>query len=275
MQRRKVRVVFIGMVVVVNSTMGSSLPSNAIPIISSYFHITNSSAEILPISMYLVGYILGPLLWGPLSETYGRKVIMTSTFVFFTIFTMACAVAPNWGSLLFFRLATGINASSPIAVIGGVYADMYDNPVTRGRAMSVFIGVSPTFSHTHSPCQTNVPGNLRGATDRASPLWIYRSRPRLALGLLGRSYHRRSQLGAINIPPRNLRSRAPLPPRQEAPQIHPKCPNLRPNRTREKGLEANGNRHTHPPAAHVLLRAHRASNLPLPLPRIRYLLHVF
>jgi predicted MFS family arabinose efflux permease len=67
---------------------------------------------------------------------------MTSSFLLFTIFTMACAVAPNWASFLFFRLATGINASSPIAVIGGVYADMYGDPVTRGRAMAVFIGVS-------------------------------------------------------------------------------------------------------------------------------------
>lgn len=66
---------------------------------------------------------------------------MASTFVLFTIFTMACALAPTWGSFLFFRCATGINASSPIAVIGGVYADIYRNPVSRGRAMAVFMGV--------------------------------------------------------------------------------------------------------------------------------------
>lgn len=97
--------------------------------------------------MYLVGYVVGPLLFGPLSESYGRKIILVGTFLFFTIFTMGCAVAPNWGSLLVFRFLTGVNASSPIAVIGGVYADLYDNPVTRGRAMAVFIGVStPTIA---------------------------------------------------------------------------------------------------------------------------------
>jgi len=132
------------MLVVVNSTMGSSLPSNAIPFISADFHIKSSYAEILPISMYLLGYVLGPLLFGPLSETYGRKIIMISTFVAFTIFTMACALSPNWAALLIFRLLTGINASSPISVIGGVYADIYDDPVTRGRAMAVFMAVSLT-----------------------------------------------------------------------------------------------------------------------------------
>jgi len=122
--------------------MGSALPSNAIPFISARFHITSSYAEVLPISMYLIGYVLGPLLFGPLSETYGRKLIMTSSFLAYTIFTMACALAPNWAALLIFRLLSGINASSPIAVVGGMYADIYSDPVTRGRAMSVFMSVS-------------------------------------------------------------------------------------------------------------------------------------
>lgn len=142
------------MMVVINSTMGSSLPSNAIPIISDQFNITSSYSKVLPMSMYLVGYIFGPVLFGPLSETYGRRNIMVSTFVVFTIFTLACAAAPSWGSFLFFRLVTGVSASSPIAVIGGVYADIYDDPVTRGRAMAVFIGVGTLFFKTRSPTLT-------------------------------------------------------------------------------------------------------------------------
>lgn len=62
-----------------------------------------------------------------------------STFTFFTLFTLACAVAPNWPTLLVFRLIVGINASSAISVTGGLYADMYDDPVTRGRAMALFM----------------------------------------------------------------------------------------------------------------------------------------
>ena len=128
------------MIVVVNSTMGSSLPSNAIPVISEYFQITSPSAQILPISMYLFGYVMGPFLFRPLSEAYGRRSVMIGSF-FYTIFTMACALAPNFPALLIFRILVGINASSPISVTGGIYADIYDDPVTRGRAMAVFMGV--------------------------------------------------------------------------------------------------------------------------------------
>ncbi|TVY75818.1 MFS transporter prlG, partial [Lachnellula suecica] len=155
---KKVWIVAIGMLVVVNSTMGSSLPSNAIPFISEAFGITSSYAKVLPISMYLIGYVLGPLLFGPLSETYGRRMIMTSSFLGYTAFTLACAVSPNWTALLIFRLLAGVNASSPIAVVGGVYADVYGDPVTRGRAMAVFMGgtvvgplVAPIISGFISP----------------------------------------------------------------------------------------------------------------------------
>jgi hypothetical protein len=148
---RKITIVLIGAMVVVNSTMGSSLPSNAIPYIAAYFNISSKTAEILPISTYLIGYVVGPLMFGPLSESYGRRYIMVSTFFFFTIFTMACAVAPNWAALNIFRFFTGVFASSPIAVIGGIYADIYGNPVSRGRAMAVFIGVSIFYS-SFPPC---------------------------------------------------------------------------------------------------------------------------
>jgi hypothetical protein len=47
------------MVAVVNSTFGSALPSSAISYISKEFDITSSTAQILPLSMYVLGYVLG------------------------------------------------------------------------------------------------------------------------------------------------------------------------------------------------------------------------
>ena len=139
---KKVYILFAGIVAVINSTLGSSLPSNAISYIATYFHVTNEQQLVLPISLFLAGYVLGPLFFGPLSETYGRKIVMLSTFVIFTLSTMACALAPNWPAFLIFRLICGIGASCPISVVGGLYADVFGNPVIRGRAMAMFIVVS-------------------------------------------------------------------------------------------------------------------------------------
>lgn len=131
-----------GIVAVVNSTLGSSLPSGTTEYQGPYFHVTDQAQLVLPVSLFLVGYVLGPLFFGPLSESFGRRIIMVSSFVVFTLFTLACAVAPDWPSFLVFRLLCGINASSAIAVVGGLFADVYSDPVARGRAMAIFMAVS-------------------------------------------------------------------------------------------------------------------------------------
>lgn len=141
-QRRKFFILLAGIIAVVNSTLGSSIPSGAINYIGSYFNVTSDQQLVLPISLFLVGYVLGPLFFGPLSETYGRRVIMVSSFAIFTLFVLACAVAPNWPVFLVFRLICGIMASSAIAVVGGLYADVFGDPVIRGRAMAIFMTVS-------------------------------------------------------------------------------------------------------------------------------------
>lgn len=107
-----------------------------------YFKVTNEEQFELPISLFLVGYVLGPMFFAPLSETYGRKIIILSSFILFTVFTLACAVAPTWPALLVFRLVAGVNASSIIAIIGGLFADIYDDPTTRGRANAFCMAVS-------------------------------------------------------------------------------------------------------------------------------------
>ncbi|KAL8801464.1 MAG: hypothetical protein Q9182_004430 [Xanthomendoza sp. 2 TL-2023] len=141
-QRRKIFVLSVGIVSVVNSTLGSSLPSGATEYLSDYFHVKSQAQLVLPISLFLVGYVFGPVIFAPLSESYGRRGVMVITFVFFTIFTMACAVAPNWPVFLVFRLLCGITASSAIAVVGGLFADIYDDPITRGRAFAFFMAAT-------------------------------------------------------------------------------------------------------------------------------------
>ncbi|KAF1811725.1 MFS general substrate transporter [Eremomyces bilateralis CBS 781.70] len=135
---------------VMNSTISSSLTAGITPSFSNYFHITEQAELVLPTSIFLVGYIVGPLLFGPLSESYGRRVVMFVAFALFTVFTLACAVAPTYASYIVFRLLAGIFASCPIAVLGGVCADIYADAVSRGRAMALFMA-GTTFGPVLGP----------------------------------------------------------------------------------------------------------------------------
>ena len=132
----------VGMLTVLNSTIGSSLPSGAISFIAEEFHVTSSQQLVLPISLFLVGYVLGPILCGPLSETYGRKVVLVTTFILYNAATLGCALSPNWVALLIFRLLSGMGASAPISTVNGLFADIYNDPTTRGRVTAVFMAVS-------------------------------------------------------------------------------------------------------------------------------------
>ena len=142
------------MMLIINGTMGSSLPSNAIPFMAKEFGVTSPQQLVLPISIFMVGFFFGPILWGPLSEQYGRRVIALTTFASFCIWTMACALAPSFAALIVFRLLAGISGSAPVAIVPGIVADLYGAHKTRGRAMAVFMAVCPDHvaSLSHLAC---------------------------------------------------------------------------------------------------------------------------
>jgi MFS family permease len=126
---------------VLNSTISSALPSGNPKVITGALHINSSDQLVLLTSIYLLGYVFGPLVFGPLSEIYGRRAVLIPTFFAFCCFTLGSALSPNWSALVVFRLLTGIAASAPITIVVGVYADIYDDATHRGRATAAFMAV--------------------------------------------------------------------------------------------------------------------------------------
>jgi MFS family permease len=140
-QKKKFLIVIVAIILVCDSTISSAITSNAVDYIAKDLDVKGDTQMYLPVSMYLVGYIFGPLVFSPMSESIGRKPIILWTFNVFILFTMACALAPNWPALLIFRLVCGTCASVPLTVIGGLFADIFESPKTRGRAMVTFMSV--------------------------------------------------------------------------------------------------------------------------------------
>lgn len=143
-------VVLVGILTVVNSTIGSSLPSGAINFIAEYWSITSLQQLVLPTSIFSYGYVVGPLAFGPLSETYGRRPVMLYTSLVYCGFTLGCALAPYWPLFLVFHRICGGMASAPITVLGGLYDEIYHDPRTRGGAMAYFMAAT-TFGPVMRP----------------------------------------------------------------------------------------------------------------------------
>lgn len=104
----------------------------------------------LPISVFLIGYILGPLFLAPLSEVYGRRPALLYSFVVYLLFTLGTALVNDFPGLLVLRFLAGTAASAPLAVVGALFADCFPHAVHRGRAMACF-GAGTTLGPTLSP----------------------------------------------------------------------------------------------------------------------------
>ncbi|GAA6025071.1 hypothetical protein JCM11491_006062 [Sporobolomyces phaffii] len=121
---------------VLNATFASSAPSNLIPSIITHYGVSQE-VGVLTISIFVAGYCIGPLLWGPLSERYGRRLIFLGVWIPYCAFVLGCALSPNIGSMLVFRFLSGCFAAAPLTNSGGVIADLWDAD-RRGDALAIF-----------------------------------------------------------------------------------------------------------------------------------------
>jgi MFS transporter, DHA1 family, multidrug resistance protein len=122
--------------IVPHRTFASSAPSSSVPTIAHDFHVAKEVGELV-ITLFLVGYMLGPIFWGPGSELIGRRPIFIGTLAIYTIFHVGQACANNMTTLLVTRFICGFFAVAPLTNSIGVIADIWD-PVNRGIASSVF-----------------------------------------------------------------------------------------------------------------------------------------
>ncbi|GBE85689.1 MFS general substrate transporter [Sparassis latifolia] len=125
-----------GGLLVLNATFASSAPSGIIPDLMRQFTFGKEVATLL-IALFVAGYCVGPLLWGPLSEQIGRRPVFIITFAVYTCFQVGCALSPNTASILVFRFLGGVFASAPLSNSGALISDIWDVG-TRGKALALF-----------------------------------------------------------------------------------------------------------------------------------------
>lgn len=114
----------------------SSAYSGAVIEIIKEFHI-GSTVAVLGVSLFVLGFALGPLIWAPLSEMYGRQRLFFWTYLALTAFNAGAAGSQNMETLIILRFMAGTFGSSPLTNAGGVIADMF-SAKERGMATSLF-----------------------------------------------------------------------------------------------------------------------------------------
>ena len=132
-------------------TFVSSAYSGAVEQVIEEFHVSQEVVT-LGISLFVLGFAIGPLLWAPFSELFGRQRLFFATYGALTVLNAGTAGSPNIQTLLVLRFLAGAFGSSPLTNAGGVIADMFPGR-QRGSALAIFAAapfMGPAVSLAHS-----------------------------------------------------------------------------------------------------------------------------
>lgn len=132
--RKKVVTVVMYGLTTMASSWGTSIFSSTIDAVSTEYDVA-SIVGTLGVTLFLFGFGIGPLLWAPLSEIYGRRLAVFPPYFIGACFTFATASSKDLQSILITRFFTGFFSSAPVTNTGGVLGDIY-SPAQRATALA-------------------------------------------------------------------------------------------------------------------------------------------
>ena len=119
-------------------SLGSAMFSQASPEIMAIYHIGVTPAA-LTTALFVFGFASGPVIYGPLSELFGRKIIMViSSFV--CVLFICCCHSQRYSDNYDMSVFSGFVGSATFVVSPAIFSDLFLTK-QRGTAISTFAGV--------------------------------------------------------------------------------------------------------------------------------------
>ena len=111
----------------------------ALPGMTAYFGVPEYQTN-LTLTLFFVVFAVAVLVWGPLSDRYGRKPILLVGLSCFVLGGALCSVASNVFQLMGFRILQALGTGAASTVATAIVKDVY-----RGRRREVIIAVIQTM----------------------------------------------------------------------------------------------------------------------------------
>ena len=121
------------------------LPS--LPDIAREFHATTPQVQ-LTLSAFLIGFAVGQIVYGPVSDRYGRKPVLLAAVGLFCAASLACAVSTSIEMLIAARAAQALGGSGAVVLTRAIVRDLYSG-VRAGRELSLIgsvMAVAPVLA---------------------------------------------------------------------------------------------------------------------------------
>ena len=111
----------------------------AIPTIATALQAEPGTIE-FTISSYLVGFSLGQLLWGPISDRHGRRGPIAAGLVMFVIGSIGCAVSASAFALICCRVVQAVGACASVVLARAIVRDLHTGP-RAAQMMSTLLAI--------------------------------------------------------------------------------------------------------------------------------------
>lgn len=104
----------------------------------------------LTLSLFMLGFAIAQLLFGPLSDRYGRKPFLILGCGLFALAGAACAAAPSINTLIAWRLVQGAGAGAGMVVTLAIVRDLFDGAAARAQLsyVNLVMSVAPMIAPT-------------------------------------------------------------------------------------------------------------------------------
>ena len=97
---------------------------SSLPVLASEFHVSSSEVQ-LTLSSFFIGFSIGQLIYGPMSDRFGRKKPLYLGLFVFVFASIACAVSSSIESLIFFRVLQALGACSGGVISRAIIRDTF------------------------------------------------------------------------------------------------------------------------------------------------------
>lgn len=131
-------ILLLGLIVGVGS-MTTDIYFPAMPILQQYFSVDAPAIQ-TTLSIFLIGLASGQLVFGPLSDHFGRRPLILAGLVLYVLGCLLAVLAPSLWILLAARLLQGLGASAGIVVVRATVTDRFEGQ-TAARIHSLLMQI--------------------------------------------------------------------------------------------------------------------------------------
>lgn len=130
-QLGQVEFIFLMAALMASNALAIDIMLPAFPHIINYFQLHDHNSIQLIISMYLLGFGIFQIIFGPISDRFGRRIPILIGMTLYTICAFFCLLSSNFEFLLILRFLQGASAAATRVLVMSITRDLYS-----GREMA-------------------------------------------------------------------------------------------------------------------------------------------